>query len=116
MKILLNNIPWTIKRVDEDNPRLLKADACGVSSEIDKKILISKEFHGEFLFQVIVHELTHATFDGVHITLEKNTYTEEEVCVFMENNANNIVTLAHKVFDVWNAEDKDAKKKHRKDY
>jgi len=80
---------WKINFVDEFCPALHLNDALcyGTCIENFKSIYISNKCPKENITEILIHELSHAILDETQLNRSKESYTNEEVAVFMQKNA-----------------------------
>lgn len=100
MNILIKNVGYQVFFVDGDNVNLRgSTDGFEILGRTDcfrKIIYIRQDLDPQTMLNVIIHELTHA-FVNVYGFADM-TFNQEQICVFNEIYASDIVSLANEIF------------------
>lgn len=105
----IGNLNWKIKLVDDYNKNLYdegakaketsrQDGAFGITYAQDQTIYISKDMPTGNLKRTIRHELTHAAIYTYGYMVTKRKMDEEEICNFMEIQAEEICRLTNKIY------------------
>lgn len=100
MKVLINRLKWEIKEVENDDEmlKMKNGDAtCGVEHYGSLTIRIAKSMPDGVKRHSLFHEVVHATIDSYGF-LNKDKWTEEQVCEFVATQIENIMEIVDKYF------------------
>lgn len=97
MKVKINNQTWLIEF--KTNLSVELQDRIGVCIYTEQRICISIGILKEMQKRVLIHELTHA-FEYAHGLTERNGVSKtEDLALFNENFAEQIVNMATKIME-----------------
>lgn len=101
MNIRINNIKWNIVFVNPSNPNLITNNGIytlGMTDNNIKTIFINNKLHGNLLYDVLCHELTHAYIFsyGIKYTIDE----EERLCQFISRFGKSIINNTDELLDV----------------
>ncbi len=94
-KILINSLEWEIKEVETRSSELwVNGKECfGTCKYPTQEIFIDSTLKSDKKYQTIKHELTHA-FLYCYMLESKQQFSEEELCEFVANYADQIICIA----------------------
>ena len=96
----INKEHWQIYLVPSHHQELLMPNgryALGVCDDVEKRICISNELHGEAFQQVLCHELVHACMFAYDVKLEH--YEEELIAEIISVFGEEIIDIADAAFE-----------------
>lgn len=106
MKLKISTYTWDIYFIDFNKDYLLEEDdfiannmqnGCGLTFPLTLNIYINYTLPSCLLFRTIMHELTHAYIWSYGF--DKSSYTQEELCNFMETYNVDIYNNTCKIYD-----------------
>lgn len=101
MQILINSIPWNIHFVNPSNPNLITNSGIytlGMTDNNIKTIFLNNKLHGELLYDVLCHELTHAYIFSYKIPY--SVEEEERLCQFISGYGKSIIQDTDSLLDI----------------
>ncbi len=100
MKIKINDLDWSVERVDANDSRLyVNGQTCvGATWYTDQTIYISKSLTKASSIVTVRHELVHAFIYSTQVNTP-GKYTEEDVCEFVARYGRQITEMADKVIE-----------------
>ncbi len=103
LTITIKDYEWKILFVKGDNANL-DADednsVCGITHFNKLTIYINKDIAEDLVLHTITHELTHATLFSYGMG-QYESFTEENVCDFMETHAREIISNADYIYNAY---------------
>jgi hypothetical protein len=92
--ITILDVDWKVKLVEHDGDELGGEDN-GTCNFQRKSICINKALSPNYQERKLIHEITHAII--VQLLMNKETFTQEEVCEFTERYAKFLVKATDEV-------------------
>lgn len=101
-----HNIEWEVYLVPQGSEGLLTGEKTnwGTTHFKSKKIYVDNSLNNKDIYEVLVHELTHAILFETQIKKVKK-FNEEDVCEMMGMYGKVIIDLAEDVLGQWSLDD-----------
>lgn len=101
-----HNIEWEVYLVPQGSEGLLTGEKLnwGTTHFKSKKIYVDNSLNDKDIYEVLVHELTHAILFETQIK-EVKKFNEEDVCEMMGMYGKIIIDLAEDVLGQWSLDD-----------